>query len=336
VAQTFVTCPPNPNANATHPAACFTATCNPGTGQCGYTGHAGISYTDQSAGANNLCNCTCAADGSCVGSVAAQCPAPADTRCWGKNTCNGSGGCNVINQPASFACNADNNACTVGDHCDGAGNCLAGPAKVCSTPPNAQCYDAAGTCSDPVNGTCTYSMKAANSTCDDGDQCTYNDQCQPNGDCKGAQGPTCGATAACPVAGTCDGKGGCTFPADLDTKGTCAGQKAAASCTTCNPCLTGQTCDANGNCGGGSKLTNGSPCSTATCLGGVCTDGACMCMSVPDMATGSGGGGSDDMGSGSGGSSSSGCDFVPTPGSMSLFGLIFFAMVFMQLRRRLR
>jgi hypothetical protein len=267
-----------------------------------------------------------------------------------KNECNGSGGCNPTYNPMTTACNKDSNGCTVGDHCNTTGTCVAGPAKVC-TPPNTQCYEAAGSCTAP-SGDCSFTMKSG--ACDDGNACTYNDTCSA-GTCAGVAGRSCAASAECPIAGTCNGNGGCTPPADRDTKGNCAGKHTGDACSTCNPCLQGQTCNAAGDCVG-APVSDNTSCSTDACPAGMCMTGACTCMSAPpdlqmpdsrDMSIGGGTGGSGgSAGSGGGGGSGGtgdgggkgGCAFVAgspatTPGLVLVLAL---APLAFSLRRRLR
>src|SRR5207249_9527892 len=120
---------------------------------------------------------SCTDQSFCAGELHA-CPIPPspDGVCWNSNTCDGSGGCVASFALSSTTCNKDNKACTVADHCDGHGTCLAGSAKICSTPPNNQCYQPAGSCTEP-SAACAYVVKAG--SCNEGDACTYNDSCQP-------------------------------------------------------------------------------------------------------------------------------------------------------------
>jgi hypothetical protein len=291
--------------SCTSPGGCqkLPGTCNTTTGACEYPADVGKPCTD-----GNACtkNDACNASAQCVG-TAYTCtipPAP-DNVCWTSTTCDGAGGCTNVFQPNTTACDKDANACTVSDHCNGTGTCVAGSAKTCNTPPNTQCYQLTGTCQSP-GGTCSYTQKTG--TCDDGDACTYQDTCQSDGTCKGLAGRSCAATAECPIAGMCDGNGGCTPPADRDTKGDCSSKAAGDTCSTCNPCLQNQTCNASGDCVG-APVTNGMACTTEQCPNGMCMAGGCSCMSAPpdlafeivDMAVDPGSGGSGGGGSGGGG-----------------------------------
>ena len=290
--------------------------CNTTTGICSY-----VVMTGSPCTTIDRCqaNTTCQADGSCVGTPY-TCTAPANNPCVASVTCNGSvQGCTDTYATKGTACD-DMNLCTVGDACDGNGGCNSGPPKVC-TPPNTQCYNTAKTSCDSKTGNCSFVQLAAGTTCDDGDPCTYTDTCQPNGDCKGAQGPTCAATAACPIAGMCDGKGGCIAPAEQSTKGNCGTLQSGAACSTCDPCQVNQTCNANGDCVG-AAVTDGTPCSTQTCAGGQCASGTCVCQSgsdlsmslpdgssnAPDLSAVSGDGGSTPKGAGKGGCSFTGVE----------------------------
>ncbi|HZX95955.1 MAG TPA: hypothetical protein VFE90_15640, partial [Myxococcales bacterium] len=83
----------------------------------------------------------CPGTKTCTGCKAAFC----DGDVW---TCDGF-------QPQGTAC-TDNNLCTAGDTCDGAGHCIGGPAVTCTA--QDQCH-VAGTC-NPATGSCSNPIKA--------------------------------------------------------------------------------------------------------------------------------------------------------------------------------
>jgi hypothetical protein len=324
-------------------------TCNTTSGACEYPADVGKVCNDgNSCTKNDACN----ASATCAG-TAYTCtipPAP-DNVCWTSSTCDGAGGCNNVFKANTTACDKDGDACTVADHCNGSGTCVAGAPQTCSTPPNTQCYVATGACQSP-GGTCSYTKKTG--SCNDADACTYQDTCQADGTCKGLAGRSCAATAECPIAGTCDGNGGCTPPADRDTKGNCSGKSAGDACSTCNPCIQNQTCNASGDCVG-APVTNGVPCSVEACPNGMCMAGSCTCMSTPQpdlafeivdmsMDPGSGGGGgtagggSGGGGGGAAGGGKGGCAMATAgaPAPRDLILIVALMLFFFSVRRRLR
>lgn len=86
----------------------------------------------------------------------------------------------------------DGNGCTVGDTCDGAGNCMRGRDKEC-LPTTEQCEDSV-TCK-PALGECTPDFKSAGTGCNDENACTADDKCDGQGGCSGSsiEVSTCGA-----------------------------------------------------------------------------------------------------------------------------------------------
>lgn len=128
---------------------------------------------------------------------------------------------------STTACNFDSNGCTVGDHCNGAGACVAGTAATC-TPPSA-CFTSA--CSS--TGSSSYScVNTAIPSC-----------CMSGSDC---------ATLACPGA---DSPVGCSIPACDGATHQCYCNNSAVgtACTdideaTYPPNCYDATCNATGNC----------------------------------------------------------------------------------------
>lgn len=151
----------------------------------------------------------------------------------------------------------------------GTGGADCGP---CDSPPNAECWEAAGEC---AAGQCQYQAKAATTLCDDGDACTFDETCDGEGTCGG--GVTCPALDACHLAGTCDG-GTCFYPSAAD--GTSCGATAALVC--CG----GQCVDISSNpdhCGGcGFDCAAGESCQSVA-VSNTCevapqnTSGRCTC-----------------------------------------------------------
>jgi hypothetical protein len=107
---------------------------------------------------------------------------------------------------AGSACD-DGSDITVGDACDGNGQCLGNDhcsGKVCSADGLDQCQNP-GAC-DPANGNCLVVLKQDGTACEDGDDNTVNDVCI-NGECQGTnlcEQVTCTALDDCHEPGTCD------------------------------------------------------------------------------------------------------------------------------------
>ncbi len=195
------------------------------------------------------------------------------------DTCDGTAqACSHVNTPGS--CDADGNACTVGDTCVD-GKCTVGVAKVCDD--NNPCT--ANAC-DPIAG-CTKSNDDG-LPCSDGSGCTVGDVCQGGGCVSGAakvcpQGDACTSWSCDGVSGQCkqvakpDGTGcsdgtACTS-SDSCSSGTCAGTP--VDCDDKNPC-TLDTCDAilqckhdaaNTPCDDGNACTTGDTCAAKKCTG---------------------------------------------------------------------
>lgn len=208
-------------------------------------------------------------------------------------------------RPAGAPCD-DGDACTLDDHCDGAGGCAAGAPRECAAP----CLEC-----DPAVGCVPKPLTAA---CDDRNVCTLGDHCSgesntcvpfevltcasacltgacdPEQGCvRKAQGTTCRDGAGpCDVAETCDGASP-DCPADVfraadgvcraatgpcDVTETCTGTgpdcppdafaPAVVSCDDASACTT------NDHCSGTADACTGTPvvCDQA-CLTGVCDPG---------------------------------------------------------------
>lgn len=202
---------------------------------------------------------------------------PPDSCHASSGTCE-AGVCRAGYQPRGSSCE-DGQLCTVNDTCDGAGKCIGGGPRACNSPP-AQCYEPTGTC---ANDTCTYKLKAANASCDDGNPCTENDRCNSVGICAGTD-KVCHSP---PPSGCYQYEGTCQ-----STTGQCI-YTPLLSGTACSPenrCETG-SCDGAGQCvTTGTVVCQNTPCETAVscepstgCVyddwctqgGGQCTDGCC-------------------------------------------------------------
>lgn len=194
------------------------------------------------------------------------------------DSCDKKSGCKHLNN--SLSCDADGDACTVGDGCKN-GVCAVGPTKSCDDK-NVCTVDAC----DSKTGKCTHdSKKLSGTACDaDGSKCTVGDACT-SGTCTAGKTLNCDdgkfcTTDACNKATGCeqvpnDGKScddgdDCT-KADVCKGGTCSGKKLV--CSDGNPC----TVDSCGK--GGCKYTNiknGSGCGGGKyCVGGMCIKPSC-------------------------------------------------------------
>jgi len=201
---------------------------------------------------------TCQASGACGGGTTTQCNSPPNAQCYqGAGTCLPSTGlCRYTPLASGTTCDADSNACTVADACDGAGTCKAGAAKTCNSPPG-QCYDPTGTCA-PATGSCSYAFKASGSACNaDSNPCTVGDACDGEGTCVAGAAKVCNTPptgSGCWQAGVCStATGSCTY----------APLSAGTACGTC------KVCDGTGAC---VTATDGTSC--ATCK--QCSAGSCV------------------------------------------------------------
>lgn len=79
-------------------------------------------------------------------------------------------------------CNADDDGCTVGDHCV-AGSCVPGPREDCGG--SSMCGGQVCVSTGPDSFVCEGTGGGVGGICDDGDRCTTNDRCQSDGTCAG-------------------------------------------------------------------------------------------------------------------------------------------------------
>ncbi len=134
------------------------------------------------------------------------------------------------------------NPCSVNDHCDDTGACIAGSQKNC---------DDGNPCTDDFCDTGTGDCKHTNNTksCEDGDFCTVGDHCS-NGACLSGAQKSCVEENNCRKTTGCDKKtGDCTWSAANEN----------LPCTSTDQCLTGTKCS-NGDCTGGADI-----CSLKSC-----------------------------------------------------------------------
>ena len=185
--------------------------------------------------------------------------------------------CNHTNSPGS--CDADGNACTIGDTCVD-GKCTIGTLKSCDD--NNPCTTDA---CDPLNG-CTKTNDDG-LPCSDGSGCTVGDVCQSGGCVSGAakicpEGDACtswscdGTSGLCKQTANADGTscsdGTACTSGDVCKAGSCAG--VPVDCDDKNPC-TLDTCDPTTQCkhdAANTPCDDGNACTTAdTCAAKKCT-----------------------------------------------------------------
>jgi len=234
-------------------------------------------------------------DGICVPGKSKDCD---DSNTCTIDACDPAAGCTKTNDDDK-SCDADGDACTVGDICK-AGACLQGKKTTC---------DDANPCTkdacDTKSGKCQYKNLPDGASCDDGSACTQADQCLLGG-CEG-KALICDDKNPCTV-NTCDAKAGCQATksdgAGCDDDNPCTvgdackdgkcGEGAPKVCKTSDPCLTAKCDQTSGKCkykgkpkgapcDDGSKCTKSDGCDDGDCLGKVincddgnpCTDDAC-------------------------------------------------------------
>ncbi len=162
--------------------ACNNAQCNPSTGKC-----EAVSKADGTACDADSNGCTVSdvcKGGKCVPGAAANCPPSACNLVVCKSFGPASYACQVTPLGKGVVCD-DGKTCTVGDQCDGSGNCTATPQ---------QCGDSGNPCAplvcDEAQG-CIVKPKAAGEACEDGKFCTTGDTCSSTGQCVGGAPPPC-------------------------------------------------------------------------------------------------------------------------------------------------
>jgi hypothetical protein len=218
------------NANT----ACTQQVCDPSIGQCAAKPLVDGKLCD--ADGSVCSNGDACAGGTCVAGAAVDCN---DKNPCTTDSCDPKAGC--VNQANTAPCDADGNACTVGDTCQSKA-CVAGTKKTC---------DDGNPCSsdgcDAKTGACVFDAAAQQGKpCDaDASVCTLGDACA-NGACKVGATVDCDDKNPCTNDG-CDAKLGCTHVANT------------------------ATCDADGN-----ACTVGDSCQNSTCVAGTkknCNDG---------------------------------------------------------------
>jgi hypothetical protein len=193
-----ITCstPPAPTcaSASTRRAYSSTGTCSNGT--CSYT------FTDSTCPygcAGGTCNANPCTTTTCNSPPGASCTTPSTRRVYSSpGTCTG-GACSY-----SFT----ETTCPYG--CAG-GVCKPDPCASITCTALSQCH-LVGTCNS-ATGTCSNPLKAAGSSCDDGNLCTLSDTCNSSGVCVGGTTKTCPAVDA--------GVGFCQVGACVPSTGLC-------------------------------------------------------------------------------------------------------------------
>ena len=209
--DTTVVCPLPQGADA----PCLAATCEPATGECGFSPKEGLIACDDgdTCTINDVC-----ADGACAGGPQANCfdgnPCTADM-------CDPATGC--YHEDVEGQCD-DGNACTTGDQCS---------EGVCAATGLVDCDDGNACTKDScqLDGQCLNA--AIDGSCSDGDPCTANDFCQ-EGLC--VPGPAL----------LCNDGNPCTNDSCSPVAG-CLHEPAQLPCTDGNECTTGDHCE-GGEC----------------------------------------------------------------------------------------
>jgi len=177
--------------------------------------------------------------------------------CDSKATGSGTGGKGACKNVAmTGGCDADGNACTVGDVCE-KGVCKVGKKKSCDD--GSICT--IDTC-DAASGVCKFNKtKTEGLSCNaDSSVCTVGDTCK-NGQCESGKKKVCDDSNKCTI-DACDPKAGCK---NINSDGPCDADGDA--------CTAGDKCD-SGKCKAGApkKCNDNSPCTKDSCdkLTGKC------------------------------------------------------------------
>ncbi len=316
------------------------------------------------------CGATCVPSTGCCGNT--DCVSPPNTCFKTQGSCSASSTC-TYTPTDGVSCNADNNACTVGDKCQG-GVCVAGPTKTCIQTPchgAPTCNTSTGNCDATTNG---------NGTGCGGDGCTASGTCtggacsSPSKDCSSltavckvgicdpglpmatnctttevANGTSCTIADKCQSATSCNGgecvgtrkqcapSGPCRISDCDPASGNCVETiaPAGASCDATGSCLQNATCDATGACKGDPVL-DGTPCDKSGCTASAsCVSGTCECLDCPDFSVEPHAGGGADLGAQVSPPDGGGCELARSAGGGAGTSLLaMLALAMLVLRRR--
>ncbi len=220
----------------------------------------------------------CTLEDACKGG---QCEPGSKLSCDDKNvcttdSCDAKAGC--VQAANTAPCDADGNACTQNDACQGK-TCVAGAKKLCNDS-NPCTSDSC----DTISGSCVFDGKPqSGKSCDaDGSVCTLDDACA-QGTCVAGAKKVCDDGNVC-TDDSCEAKTGCVKIAN------------AVSCTDGNACTDKDVCTGGSckgglvNCDDGNACTSDSCSPTAGCQHagntGSCSD-ADLCTTGDHCASGS-------------------------------------------------
>lgn len=236
-------CRPGPGDGCASTSPCTSARCGDDGKTCLFTFLDGLACDDGDA---------CTAGDQCQGGVCRSGPA---IRCgWDSECalfrCDRRDGCILETPLAAGRTCSDDDRCTTGDRCDGAGFCVP------EAP--AACDDGNPCTEDSCDATWGCSYVSTSGPCDDQSLCTTNDACQ-FGQCRGTA-ITCNDQNAC-TADSCDPLVGCQFlPIVCDDGNPCTAD-------TCSPGLGCTHSPVSGACDDGIACTTGDACVAGQCLG---------------------------------------------------------------------
>ena len=257
---------------------CTVDACQPADGKCSHGNLAG--------GPCDADGTVCTADdtckgGSCVAGNALDC---GDNNVCTDDACDAVAGC--VHLPNKESCDADDDACTVGDACAD-GGCSKGAVKDCN-----DANGCTGDSCDTKTGGCGHKVLVGQA-CDDGDACTAGDACD------GPQGGSCGAGKLA----DCDDKNPCTVDTCAPATGKCGHAPTEGKpCDDGDACTSAEKCEQGGGCGGGQAkdCDDKNTCTIDNCdsktglcahtsnAGNGCDDGN-ACTDADVCATGAGG-----------------------------------------------
>jgi hypothetical protein len=272
----------------------------------------GVPYCDKSGESP-----VCAINGATV----VTCDISADTHCEKTVCLPSTGACAKVPALAGEAC-SDGVACTVDDHCDGKGTCLAG-ADTCPCKTTADCKDDGDLCNgvpfcdnpasppsckanpatvvtcdtsadtacvkatcDPKTAACAPVVLPDKTACDDGDSCTGSEVCEA-GSCEGVALCTCTSLADCAAYEDGDACNG-TLYCDGPTKSCKVNPATVMVCPSVDDtaCQKNQCDSKKGACAMKPTVAlceDGNPCSIDdVCEGGACVAGTNTCTCEVD------------------------------------------------------
>jgi len=268
------------DSNATTP--CKAPSACDGKGACKTGLGQSCSAYDQCASAfcmdplccNTSCNTQCwtcglsGKAGTCTRVPAGQTDTTASSKCFGKNACDGKGGCKL----------ATGEVCSSGSQC---ASSFCADTFCCDQACDGVCRTCAGTAS---SGTCVF-VAAGKQDLSAKAPCTGIKACDGKGSCLLGRGQACTAGTQCATgqcadsvccntacSGTCEA---CDVSGKL---GTCSSvDKGLADSNATSPCIGANACDGKGKCkkAAGQKCSLDTECGTGFCADGYCCDSAC-------------------------------------------------------------